>query len=150
MPDSFAITATALQSIIETEFSDEGFKVQFDRLHESLGLNRVDIGVSPEEWYARGGDRNTKDTVVLVQFYDLWDKKVDPEQTVNPTRITGFADRFERAVQRQQIDFPGSTDVWYLNVDRVAFPNDPTGNKTRFHATVRATGDNHAILETMA
>lgn len=148
--DPYAVAATALKAIIDDEFSTESYTAIHDRLHESLGTRRTEIGISPLRWTPMPRNRNVRDTYIFVQFYDRWDKEIDPAQTVNPTRITGYAARFEEAVQRQQATDPGTGDVWYFDVDEVTFPEDPTGNKTRFEAVIHARGNNHGLLESGA
>lgn len=118
-----------------------------DKLHESLGLEGVEVGISPMRQVPQPGQRNVMETYVFVQFYDLWEKEVDPEQQVDPRRITGFAHRFMQAVERAQAGVPGTSEAWYFDVDSVTYVDDPTGNKTRFEATVRARGDNAAMFE---
>lgn len=144
--DAYAIVAAALKGIIEGEFAAEQFKAQHDKIHESLGTEYVAIGISPLRQLPQPGQRNVMETFVFVQFYDVWDKQIDPEQQVNPLRITGFADRFMRAVEAAQATV-GTNAVWYFDVDGINYPDDPTGNKTRFEATVRARGDNQSMIE---
>lgn len=150
MADPYEQVALALKTIIDTEFAPENVTAIHDRLHESLGVDAVWVGISPDSWRPKARDRNSLETYVLVQYYDIWDKEVNPEQQVNPIKITNLASRFMSAVQSQQANDPGTDDLWYFDVESVDFPNDPTGNKTRFHAVVRAHGQNHSILETMA
>jgi hypothetical protein len=147
MASAYEITATALKAVIDGEFSTEGYTAVHDRLHESLGWKRTEIGISPESQAPMSGNASVMDTIVLIQFYDRWDKEVDPEQQVNPFRITGYADRLARAIETQQAGFAGSTEVWYFEPLSIAYPNDPTGNKTRFHMIVRAKGDNVALIQ---
>lgn len=148
--DPYEQVAVALKTIIDTEFAPENVTAIHDRLHESLGTDAVWVGISPEGWRPKARDRNSLETFVLVQYYDLWDKEIDPTQQVNPILITNKASRFMRAVQSQQASDAGTADLWYFDVESVDFPNDPTGNKTRFHVIIRAHGQNHSILETMA
>lgn len=149
-PSAYSVIATALEQIIATEFEPEGFTAIRDNLHESLGLDRTDIGIAPIE--ERPWDRAgvAQEVMVEVRFYDLWTKEISPTTIVDPARITGFAERFRDAVRRQQATDPGSGRVWYFDVVRIQYPNDPTGNKTRFHATIRAYGDNSGLVETRA
>jgi hypothetical protein len=146
--DPYTVVATALKSIIDTEFAAEGITAIHDQLHEALGLNRVTVGIAPTSKY-RGPNNNVVNLIAVeIRFYDLWDKEVDPEQTVNPMKITAYANRLERALQQSQANYPGSPEVWYFDWVRTDFPNDPTGNKTRFHMQVQAHGDNTSLVET--
>jgi hypothetical protein len=100
--DPYTVVATALKSIIDTEFAAEGITAIHDQLHEALGLNRVTVGIAPTSKY-RGPNNNVVNLIAVeIRFYDLWDKEVDPEQTVNPMKITAYANRLERALQQSQ------------------------------------------------
>lgn len=146
MADAYSIAAAAIKAVIDLEFQPEGFAAGHDKLHESLGTDGTAIGISPVRWLPNARNRNEQWTFIFVQFYDVWTKAIDPTQAVDPRRITTFADRFQAAVESQQATDTGSGDVWWFDVEEVNFPDDPTGNKTRFEATLRARGNNHALL----
>lgn len=150
--DPYVIAAEALQTIIETEFAAEGFTAQHDQLHDSLGTERVEIGIAPAAEYRMTDNAVVNIFAIEIRFYDVWDKEIDPEQTVDPRRITGFSNRLKRAIQQSQATFPGGgsgiPEVWYFDWVRTDYPNDPTGNKSRFHMRVEARGDNTALIET--
>ena len=147
MPDPFATVGGALQQIIATEFEDEGFTAILDNLHESLGRDRVDIGIAPIEDYPRETNELLLETYVEIRFYDLWTQEIDPGTVVDPSRITGFAHRLKQAIfAAEGAGVEGTSDVWYFSVRRTQYPNDPTGNKTRFHMVVRAFGNNPALV----
>jgi len=146
MANGYETLATALKAIIDTEFAVEGFVAIHDRLHESVGHNRTAIGISPENWRPWTNDRNTKFTYLLVQFYHRYDLEIDPEQVVNPIVVTNYCERLERAIQTTQASTPGTSEVWYFDVDSVDFPQDPTGNKSRFHMIVLGRGNNAALV----
>lgn len=150
MSDQFAQIAAALQDIIADEFSAEGFTARLDHLHESLGRQRVDIGISPEDDFMAANNRNVQNTIVKVQFYDQWKQEISPDTVVDPTRITGFAERFKAAIR----DSDGRTDpatgeCWFFELERISYPKDPTGNKTRFEAYLKGWGNNAALVETV-
>lgn len=147
MADPYAETAAAIEAILSDEFAAEQPTIIHDRIHESLGLKGIEIGIEPMNWARQITNANVKETFLLVRFYDMWYKDVDPYQQVDPRRITGFADRFEHAVQRRVASIPGTDNVWWFEVTRIEFPDDPTGNKSRFHATIRAYGENHAFVD---
>lgn len=150
MPSPFETVATAVIGVFNTEFAPEGFVMIPDRLHESLGRNSVAAGVSPVEDVANSRNRVVQETWVEVQFFDLWTDEIDPTTMVNPFTITGYAERFRDALRRAQAQDPGTGQVWYFDVDRVQYPNDPTGNKSRFVMTIRAFGNNSNLVETTA
>ncbi|MBA3240087.1 MAG: hypothetical protein H0T60_02580 [Acidobacteria bacterium] len=151
MASGYEEAATALKGIIDGAFTVEGLTANHDKLHESLGYRRPELGISPLREDPLSGNMAVSTHHLFVQFYDSWDKKVDNEQQVNPFRIVQFAERFKVALQNQQHPFSGGTDrLWYFDVESITYPDDPTGNKTRFEATIRAFGRNSALVETSA
>jgi hypothetical protein len=147
-PSPFLTVATALQAIIAAEFADEQFTAILDNLHESLGRERVDIGIAPTEDYPRESNELTQETLVEIRFYDLWTQEISPETVVDPSQITGYAERLKSAIRVAEAQEAGTSEVWYFTVRRTTYPNDPTGNKTRFHMQVRAFGNNAGLTET--
>lgn len=130
----------SLKTIIEAEFTDRSVTVVPDKLHPALGTERLEVGLSPVREVAMSGNEITLVSTVLLQWYDLWDKEVDPGQMVSPFPITELADRLRRAINAA--GNTGTSDVWYYKVTDISYDDDPTGNKTRFEATILAYGDN--------
>jgi hypothetical protein len=145
---AYLTVANALQQIIAIEFEEEGFTAIRDNLHESLGRSRVDIGIAPVEDRVRESDAAMQETYVEVRFYGLWTQEISPDTVVDPALITGYAERFRDALRRSSATDPGTGEVWYFQVVRITYPNDPTGNKSRFHAQIRAFGNNSGLVET--
>lgn len=134
------VARNALIAMINAEFTADDIAAVGDRLDTSLGQDGAKVGVSP----LRSGP-NTKQrlellTEIQVQFYNRWDADGDPDRVVDPSVIEGYADRFRRAVDSQQP--AGTPDVWWFTVERIDYPHDPTGNKTRFEALITAHGQN--------
>lgn len=146
----FETVATAVKAVFEAEFAAEGFIMIPDKLHEALGRYRVAVGIAPEEEGPNMRVRIMQETFIEVRFYDLWTDEIDPETQVNPFKITGYAERFRNALREAQAQDPGTGQVWYFDVDRVTYPDDPTGNKSRFHMRIRAFGNNANLVETSA
>jgi hypothetical protein len=146
--DPYEVVATALKALIDAEYSVEGYTAIHDHLHESMGIGKTSIGISPLRQDQLTGNAVVGQTWVKVQFYDVWNPEINPTQQVNPFRITNYADRFRRAVQAQQAGTLGSPEVWWFEVVRIEYPHDPTGNKSRFEATICAYGDNPSLIET--
>lgn len=144
----YEAVATALKAIIDAEFAAENIVAIHDNLHEALGQKRVAVGIAPIEDLVMGSNNVVQETWAEVRFYDLWDAKVDPAQQVDPLKITAYAERFRDACRRASASTPGTGQVWYFDVRRIQYPNDPTGNKSRFVATVRAYGNNSGLVET--
>lgn len=146
----YETAATIIKTVIDTEFAPEHISAIHDNLHESLGRHRVAVGIAPVEETARSGNAIVQDTMIEVKFYDLWTNEIDPETVVNPFKITAYAERLRSSLGRTRASTPGTGEVWYFDVLRVAYPNDPTGNKTRFVATIRAVGNNSGVVETIS
>lgn len=144
----FEAVAAAVITIFNTEFSTEGFVMVPDNLHESLGRERVDVGVSPIEDVVNLRDSLVQETWVEVKFYHLWTQEINPNTQVNPFMVTAYAERFRDALRRSSGTDAQTGQVWFFDLRRVQYPNDPTGNKTRFVATIRAYGNNSGLIET--
>lgn len=145
--DPYSEVAAGLELVINQTFAAEKFTAIHDRLHESLGSEGTRIGISPEEQSYQRGNELVMDTLVLVQFYGRWKKEIDNDQRVDPRIITGYAARFREALYASAAQ--GSNGVWYYKLERITYPKDPTGNKTRFEALVLAKGDNSGLVETI-
>ena len=46
MADAYTVAANALETIINTEFAAQGVTALHDRIHESMGLESVVVGIS--------------------------------------------------------------------------------------------------------
>lgn len=145
----YHVAATGIKSILENEFP--GIDARHDKLHESLGYNGLVVGISPLRTLPTPSREIQQELYIFVQWYDKWDKEVNNEQAVDPFAITEMAHRFHVAIER---DIKAMTDIgpeiWYYKVTGTEFPDDPTGNKSRFEATVLAYGDNLALTESIA
>lgn len=139
------LARASLKSVIDTEFAADGFSAVNDRLHGSLGWKGTRIGVSPDRSEPRTQDMAVLRCRILVQFYARWNKEINPEQSVDPVKIETYAERFRRALRTGD---PNQNGLWYFRLLSVNYPPDPTGNITRFEATVEAVGNNSALIET--
>lgn len=142
--------AEALETIIEAEFDDKSLVVQHDNIHESLGYEGTVVGVAPEDETPTTGRMIQQEIRVRVKFYDYWVKEIDNHTQVDPRVIAGYAERFRRACYAQHASVTGTELVWFFDVITVTYPNDPTGNKSRFEAVVRAFGQNSGLVETLS
>lgn len=145
----FETVARIVIDVFNTEFADLGLTMIPDNLHESLGRDRRAAGISPNEDASMLSNRVVQETFMTCKVYDLWTNEIDPETMVNPFSITAEAERFRQALSRGHQD-PGTGQVWYFDVMRVRYPNDPTGNKSRYEMDLRAMGNNAALIETTA
>lgn len=144
--DPYSIMAQVLQDAILAEFSDEPYlDLRHDRIHESLGEDgRTYVGLSPEAEPAADLDLRQE---ILVQFYGGYSAEVNPHQMVDPRGVTNKAERMRRALQA--VTNVATPEVWYFNVVNTRYPNDPTGNKTRFEMLVIGHGSNTGLVETI-
>lgn len=145
MPAPETEARTALIALLAAEFAPEQFPIKDDKIHRSLGAAGTVLGVYPLRTSSSPRDRYVSEMELVVQFYGRYDLKVDPKQTVSPTTIETFADRFRNALRTRNPD-PNSPGVWYFTLERIEYMDDPTGNKTRFEATLIARGNNGALL----
>lgn len=145
--DPYTTVANAIETVLKSEFAVEGFPVLHDHIHESVGHKGTRIGISPIDQVPQASNMNVMDTEVLIRFYGKYDKSVvDPDQRVDPRKITGYAHRLRSVLER--VDIASSGNFWYLNVMETSYPEDPMGNKTRFEMRVRAKGANAGLVET--
>jgi len=142
----YELAAAAIKQIIDTEFADLGVDTLHDQVHESLGHDRIVVGIAPNYDAPQARDENVQETWLDVRFWNLYNLQIDPEQIVDPRIITNYAERLKRAVKAANITINGQ--VWYFSVRRTTYPDDPTGNKSRFVMTFRAFGNNAALVET--
>lgn len=147
MASPYAEAANAIKTIIDAEWTPEGWVAIHDNLHPAIGREGVRIGIAPEEEAARSGNMIQNDIVITVKFYTRWDDEVDYTKKVDPRIIAEHAERFRQALQ--DYNGPHTSNVWYFNLLRIRYPNDPVGNKTRFEADMVAYGNNTALLETV-
>ena len=149
MPTTYAIAAEAVKQMIDTEFAAEQITCIHDELHEALGSDDVGgsiAGVSLIRQTPAPGNRTAMHTLIQVQFFDGWDKEIDPTQEVDPRIIDGYHARLLHRIQSTNVTASG--DHWFFQWEGTEFPRDPTGNKTRFVMTIRAWSNNAALIET--
>jgi hypothetical protein len=146
MASPYEQAANALAAILDAEFAPEGMTALHDNLHPAVGAEGSRMGIAPEEETPRAGNMVQSDISITVKFYRRWDPDVDIHKKVDPRLIAGYAERFRNAL-RTAAD-PNTDKVWYFNLVRLRYPNDPVGNKTRFEADIVAYGANTALVET--
>lgn len=144
--DPFTELCDILEEAILNEFDDEPYiRFNRDRLHESLGADgALYVGVSPD---IDRTDNIEQIMDVSLQFYDVYKLDIDPLQHVDPTRVTNKAERMKRALA--DVRTTGTSTLWFFDVINTRYPNDPTGNKSRFEMTIQARGNNTGLVETI-
>jgi hypothetical protein len=146
----FEAAAAAAITVFNTEFAAEQFVMIPDELHESLGRYSVAAGISPVEDIVRESNAVVQETWMEASLFDLWTQEISPDTVVDPFVIAGYAERYREALRVSNATDPGTGQVWFFEVRRTRYPRDPTGNKTRFVMTIKAWGNNAALVETSA
>lgn len=144
----FATIAAGIKDAFEAEFAPEQLTMRYDNLHGANGQKRVEVGIAPAEDVPNARNMVALESYVEVKFYDIYKDSRSPDTQVDPRKITEYAERFRRCLQNAGVRDVATSDVWYFDVMRIRYPNDPTGNKTRFVATIRAFGNNSGLVET--
>jgi hypothetical protein len=137
----------SIKASITTEFAAEGLIVLDDKLHDAMGTEKNIAAVFPE------GERMDSSGivsrfVVSAQVFMRWDPQIDPAQIVDPGIIEGWAWRLQRRMLADS-NVNGANVSYYI-VSEVLYPDDPTGNKTRFVLTAVGFGHNPSAAETQA
>ena len=133
---------TTLLTLLSNEFGSEGFAVRGDRLDRSLGFDGGVIGVSPVSEVPNSRDRLELLTTLSVQFFGAWSPETDPNEFVDPAAIESWAYRFRALVASYKQT--GTSTIWWFQLNSISYEPDPTGNCTRFIASVVARGENPA------
>lgn len=133
-----------VKSVVATEFAGEGWTAADDKLLRAAGKDGTQLAVSPDSEHEDPRAVACLLIDVLFQLHLAYEAEPDEDIAVDPTIIEGYGDRLRRAFRTQS---SGTTsDLWYLRVTDIDYPDDPTGNKTRLHATIQGRADNPAAL----
>lgn len=136
---------TYIKTVVEDEFSTEGWTVEADKIGRSAGMDgETHVAASPVR--ARENERVAirLDIEVLLQVYLPYSATPDETIVVDPGVIEGYANRLRTALAPSGA--MATDNLWGLRVTDVDFPDDPTGNKTRLEATIAGFADNPAAL----
>lgn len=132
-----------VKTIFDTVFAAEGFVAEHRRLLRASGRDGSAVaGVSPED--SREDPRIVGSLVVnvLLQLHLGFNDSPDEDYAVDPTIIEGYASRLRTAFKTQSSGSAG--DFWYLRLKEIRYPEDPTGNKSRFDAYIEGRANNEA------
>lgn len=146
MASTYVIAANALAAICTTAFPT--IPVVHDKVHEAVGYEGPRIGIAPIREPMNTRSKLIREAWVEIRYMGAWTKDVTPNQAVDPRVIAGEAEKLMQAIENATVTVSG--DMWYFNVETVEYPDDPTGNKTRFFMTLRAYGNNTSLRETHA
>lgn len=140
---------TRVKQAIQTAFSAEGWTAGDDKFGRSMGKddahNHANISVTTDFARERPGKAHILDIAILVQFYLGYDAVPDETISRDNTIVEGYADRLRAqfAGAGARVD---SGDAWYLRVVGTEYPDDPTGNKTRFEMNIVGEALNRAAM----
>lgn len=140
-----------LLNLMEEEFAPEGVSVRDDKLLEATGEQEAVAGVYPDYSEPWTNDRQVQRTVVVVQMHNRFDPAwIDaPDERISPATIESWADRLRRKIKSiDGIPSGANPDGWFFLVERTLFPDDPTGNKTRFNMVITGFSANASLVET--
>lgn len=144
----YELAADALKQIIDAEFDPEGWAAEHDQLHPSVAWDKTRIGLAIDAESANPRVRVEQRVYIEIRFYLQYDRQINPEQSVDPRLIANAAERLRRAIQAQQATAEGDSKLWWFSEISCRYPEDPTGNKTRFTMSVEAHGNNTGLVET--
>jgi hypothetical protein len=146
--DPYAVAANALKMMVDQEFAPEQIVADHDELHESLGTDGPVVGIAPVRQAPMPGNRAAQNVFIQIQFFDFWEKEIDPTLSVDPRIITAFHTRLLEKIRSTTVQADNA--LWYFQWEGTEYPRDPVGNKTRFIMTLRSWADNGALVETRA
>jgi hypothetical protein len=132
-----AALTTQIQTEFADEFADDGWTIADDKFGRSKGMEipetQAAIAIYPELERARPGHILELIVTVVVQFHLGY--AAEPDETIvrDPGVIEAYGQRF-----RASFSEPGDANYWFAHLLQVSYPDDPTGNKTRFEAVVEA------------
>lgn len=144
---AITIMRQAIMGAITAEFAADGIAVHSDKLHDSLGDEGPVAGVYPDR-EAPGTAGIDSDMVIMVQVFRTYVRDIDPRQQVDPAEIEEWAWRLQRRFRDEST--VNDPKAWWWNVRDIDYPDDPTGNKSRFVMTLVGYGPNATIVETTA
>ena len=136
-----------LKDLIATVYSDEGWTAADDKFGRSKGMGMAEdeaaIAVYTDSETQRPGRILELIVLVTVQFHLGY--KAEPDETIvrDPGVIEAYADRLRAA-----FDEGGGADHWFSHLISITYPDDPTGNKTRFEARIEGRAGNTPALPT--
>lgn len=148
MTSAYVEAADQLKVVLDATYAPEGLVTEHDDIHESLGFQGARLGIAPDERgdIVRGDNALVQETWIEVKLFGVYNLEVNPNQAVDPRAITLLAERLRRSIKASNQAATGS--MWYYNLMQIRYPRDPTGNRTRFVATLRAFGNNSSLVET--
>lgn len=131
-----------MQQIITTEFKPENIQVRSGFADASLGQYGPVAAVSPIAEEPSPDNRLHLITSLALEFFASWQPEADPDIVVDPAVIESYVYRLRLALSTYTQ--PKTSTIWWFQLDEVIYEPDPTGNITRFVATITAHGDNPA------
>ena len=145
MADLETLTRERVKAVIEAEFAAEQFTVADDKLPRAAGKDGAPaLACYPDDTTEEARNVTVAVCRVILQLYLAFEPEPDEHIVRDPGEIEAYAGRIRRAFKTQS---QGSgSELWGLRVTRISYPDDPTGNRTRLEAEIRAMGPNDAGL----
>lgn len=129
-----------IQSILNTEFANERISVRAGFTDNSLAQYGVVAAVYPLNEEPNFDDRLELLTTIGVDFLAVWEPDPDADRVVDPAVIETYAYRFRVALSEYKQT--ATSTIWWFSLNELIYDNDPTGNISRFTATIVAHGEN--------
>jgi hypothetical protein len=140
-----AIVMERVKAAADTALGPRGLPpVAYDKLLRAAGKDGVaELAVYPEGAQPKRGQRIELVVPVVLQVYLPFNPDPDEHLAVDPLTIVEHAEAFRQTFAPGT---PATDDVWFLRLEGIRYPDDPTGNKTRFEALVEGLGTNDVEL----
>lgn len=113
----------------------------FDKLLRAAGKDGARVAVYQEEAAPNARNRLVLEVPVVLQVYLAFEAEPDENLVVDPRVIAEHAQAFREAL-RGPAGQATDPSPWFLKLQAVRYPDDPTGNKSRFEALIVGVGEN--------
>lgn len=128
-------------AVVNAAYTAEGWTAQPDKLLQAAGRDGTTrLAVYQEDTSAVPNRRELLGVRLVFQLYMGFNPEPDEHLQIDPRIVGELAARFrDEYVPTQPA---GDDDLYYFRVDRISYPDDPTGNKTRAEVFITAFGPN--------
>jgi hypothetical protein len=137
------LTMDRVKEIVEATFVAADWTVEYDKLPRAAGHEGTDrLAVYPEAEREKPGQVEVLIAPVVLQIYPAYVADIDEHQQVDPRIIVRVGEELRDAFQNASGGV--SSDLWFLRLLRIEYPDDPTGNRSRLEAYIEGYGNNSA------
>lgn len=136
-----------VKAIADTAFTPAGLPpVEYDKLLRAAGKDgAAKLAIYPEGAQPARQQRITLVVPVVLQVFLAYAAEPDENLVVNPLTIVDLAESFRQGFGPASVE-PATGEAWFLRLQGVRYPDDPTGNKSRFEALIEGVGTNAVEL----